>query len=48
MQGVVINVCLCGEAAKLMGIENHVCEVQIVLDTFADLLQVTYCSADAH
>jgi hypothetical protein len=36
----VLNLCLDDEAARLMGVENHVCEVQIVLSAFTGLQQV--------
>ena len=39
-QAVVINLCLADGAAMMMGIENFVCEVQLVLSAFAPLLEV--------
>jgi hypothetical protein len=39
-QSVVVNLCLCDEAATRLGLENFVCEVQLVLSSFAPLLQV--------
>jgi hypothetical protein len=39
-QAVVVNLCLEGKPAQLLGIENFVCEVQLVLDAFDLLLQV--------
>ena len=39
-QALVINLCLCDEAAREAGIENHVCEVQIILSAFSELLEV--------
>ena len=39
-QGLLINLCLCDEAAREAGIENHVSEVQIILSAFSELLQV--------
>ncbi len=40
LQAVVVNLCLADEPALLLGIENLVCEVQLVLDAFDKLLQV--------
>ncbi len=37
---MVLNLCLDDEAARLMGVENHVCEVQIVLAALAGAPQV--------
>ncbi len=37
---MVLNLCLDDEAARLMGVENHVCEVQIVLAALAEAQQV--------
>ena len=40
LQAVVVNLCLVDGPALLLGIENLVCEVQLVLDAFEKLLQV--------
>jgi hypothetical protein len=29
-QGVVLNVCMRDEVARMLGVDNHVCEVQVV------------------
>ena len=39
----MLNLCLDDEVARFMGVENHVCEVQIVLAAFASLQQVDDC-----
>ena len=43
-QSVVINLRFRDGAAMLMGIENFVCEVQLVLSEFGPLLQVVWAS----
>jgi hypothetical protein len=45
LQAVVLNLCLAGEPELLLGIENLVCEVQLVLDAFDQLIQVLSLSA---
>ncbi len=39
-QGVVVNVRAEGGAERLLGVSKHVCEVQIVLETFQRILEV--------
>ncbi len=39
-QAVLVNLCLADGPALLLGIENLVCEVQLVLYAFDKLLQV--------
>ncbi len=36
----MLNVCLEGDEERAMGISHHVCEVQLVLAAFRELLEV--------
>ena len=38
VQGVVVWLCLGGKAAERLGVDRHVCEVQLVTDACAALL----------
>ena len=36
-QAVILNLLICDEAARTFQLERHVCELQLVLDTFAEI-----------
>ena len=32
MQGVILNICIDTEETRALGLENHVCELQLITD----------------
>ncbi len=41
LQGVVVNLRLCGLDAHVLGVTGHVCEVQLVLQEIMNVLEVS-------
>jgi hypothetical protein len=42
VQAVMVNICIRNEETRLLGIDSHICEVQLVLKNFVKVRQVQF------